>query len=234
MNGLHHDGDSAIHRLAPEAKLVATFAFVIAVVATPPEAVWAFAVDAAVVASTVVAARLPLRWVLGRLRIELPFVAFALLLPLAGATALAAWNIVAKGFLGVGAAVVLSATTPVPELLVGLERLRVPRVLTSIAGFMARYVDVIVADLGRMRIARASRGDDPRWLWQSRGIAATAGTLFVRSYERGERVHLAMLARGYDGTMPLLHRHDPPLGGHRLAAVAPAVAIAAMVVARLA
>ena len=48
-----------------------------------------------------------------------------------------------------------------------------------------------------MRIARQSRGDDPRWLWQVMGIARTAGTLFVRAYERGERVYIAMLARGY-------------------------------------
>lgn len=233
MNGLHHDGDSVIHRLAPEVKVVAAFVFVVAVVATPPEAFWAFAVDAAVVITAAVAARLPVRWVVRRLRIELPFLAFALLLPVAGATALAAWNIVAKGFLGVGAAIVLSATTPVPELLAGLERLRVPRVLTAIAGFMARYVDVIAGDLDRMRIARASRGDDPRWLWQSRGIAATAGTLFVRSYERGERVHLAMLARGYDGAMPLLHRHEPPARACLLAVTAPAIAVAAMVLARL-
>ena len=55
-----------------------------------------------------------------------------------------------------------------------------------------------------MHVARQSRGYDPRWLWQVRGMAASAGTLFVRSYERGERVYLAMLARGYDGTMPVL------------------------------
>ena len=56
------------------------------------------------------------------------------------------------------------------------------------------------ADLARMRVARLSRGDDPRWLWQIRGAAATAGTLFIRAYERGERVYAAMLARGYPGT----------------------------------
>ena len=111
----------------------------------------------------------------------------------------AAWNIVAKGTLGVLAAIVLASTTPVADLLLGLERLRVPRVLTSIAGFMVRYLDVIAGEAARMRIARASRGYDPRWLWQARAIAASAGTLFVRSYERGERVHLAMCSRGYAG-----------------------------------
>lgn len=53
-----------------------------------------------------------------------------------------------------------------------------------------------------MRIARQSRGfqaSGPR-SWPV--LAASAGTLFIRSYERGERVHLAMLSRGYSGAMP--------------------------------
>ena len=51
----------------------------------------------------------------------------------------AAWNIVAKGTLGVATSVILAATTPVPELLRGLERLRLPAAFTTIAGFMVRY-----------------------------------------------------------------------------------------------
>ena len=97
------------------------------------------------------------------------------------------------------ASIVLAATTPVAELLRGLERLRVPRVLVAIAGFMVRYLDVIAGEVRRMRVARLSRGHDPRWIWQARAVAASAGTLFIRSYERGERVHLAMLSRGYAG-----------------------------------
>jgi cobalt/nickel transport system permease protein len=69
---------------------------------------------------------------------------------------------------------------------------------------MVRYLGIVAGEGRRMHVARQSRGYDPRWLWQARGIAASAGTLFVRSYERGERVYLAMLSRGYDGTMPAL------------------------------
>jgi cobalt/nickel transport system permease protein len=113
-----------------------------------------------------------------------------------------AWNILAKGTLGVAAAVVLAATTPVPEILHGLERLRLPRVIVAITGFMVRYLDLTVEEARRMAIARRSRGHDPRWLWQARAVAGSAGTLFIRSFERGERVHLAMVSRGYDGTLP--------------------------------
>jgi cobalt/nickel transport system permease protein len=212
---------------------------------------WAFGVDVAAVTAVAAAARLPAPTVLRRLRLELPFVAFAVFLPLvgggphvdAGPLALsqpglwAAWNIVAKGTLGVLAAIVLTGTTPVAELLAGLDRLRVPRVLVAIAGFMVRYLDVIAGEAARLRVARLSRADDARWLWQSRAVAATAGTLFVRSYERGERVHLAMLSRGYAGTMPALdhHRHEH---GHALrarwAAALPVVAAVAAAVALVA
>jgi len=104
----------------------------------------------------------------------------------------------------VAASAILAATTPVAELLGGLERLRLPKTLTVIAGFMVRYADVIADEVRRMRIARISRGHDPRWIWQARAVAASAGTLFIRSYERGERVYLAMVSRGYTGSMPVL------------------------------
>ena len=76
----------------------------------------------------------------------------------------------------------------------------------AITSFMVRYGDVITDDLRRMRIARESRGYDPRWFWQARAVATSAGALFIRSYERGERVYVAMLSRGYDGAMPAIGR----------------------------
>ena len=91
-------------------------------------------------------------------------------------------------------------------MLRGLTVLRVPAALTAIAMFMVRYLVVVSNELTRMRVAMTARGYDPRWLWQARPIAASAGALFIRSYERGERVHSAMLARGFTGTMPEINR----------------------------
>jgi cobalt/nickel transport system permease protein len=230
---LHHPGDTVVHRLPAEVKLAAALAFAFAVVLTPRTAVAAFALDAGLALAVVAVAGLPPAQVASRLRIELPFLAFAVFLPLVGDSWWSTWNIVVKGTLGVLAAIVLSSTTPVVELLGGLERLRVPRVLTAVAGFMVRYLDVIVGEADRMRIARLSRGDDPRWLWQARGVAASAGTLFVRSYERGERVHLAMMSRGCDNELPRLHRHaTPPTAAWLVAATVPLLAAVAMLVAR--
>lgn len=242
---LHHPGSTPVHALPAEAKVVATLVVVVAVVATPRESLWAFAVHAVVLLGLVAVARLPPGLVLRRARVEVPFLAFAALMPFLGpdprvevaGMALSrpglwsGWNVAAKGSLGVLAAVVLSATTPVPELLRGLRRLRVPAVLVDVTGFMVRYLDVIVGEADRMRIARLSRGDDPRWLGQARATAASAGTLFVRSYERGERVHLAMLSRGYAGTVPSLHRRRVPVRAWAGAAVVPVLAVAVAVTA---
>lgn len=246
-DGRHHVGDSPVHRVPPELKIAATVTFVFAVVATPRNAPWAFALHAALLAAVAAIAALPIRLIARRMTVEIPFLGFAVFMPLVGASPRidvlglslsepglwAAWNIVVKGTLGVIAAIVLAATTPVPELLAGLERLRVPRMLTTIAGFMVRYLDVIVGETSRMRIARMSRGFDPRWLWQARPIAASAGTLFVRSFERGERVYLAMCARGYTGTMPQLHVHEHHRNAWVSAALVPTLAAVVMALARV-
>jgi cobalt/nickel transport system permease protein len=209
-------GHSPVHELAPEAKVAATILFVLAVVATPREAFWAFGLDAAILVSVALAAAVPLGQLARRLVIELPFLAFAFFLPFIGqgeevqvgflslsvAGLWGAWNILVKGTLGVAATALLGATTTVPELLRGLERLRMPRPVVAITSFMIRYGDVITDDLRRMKVARQSRGYDPRWLWQVRALATSAGALFIRSYERGERVYVAMLSRGYDGALP--------------------------------
>ena len=174
-------------------------------------------------------ARIPPGWILRRAVIELPFVVLAVLLPVTGPDPridvlgvalsepglLGAWNIVVKGTLGVLISLTLAATTPLRDLLLGLQRLRAPALVITIATLMLRYLDVIVAEAGRMRLARLARGHDPRFLWQVGATARGVGALFVRAYERGERVHLAMLSRGFDGAAAAGRRgrpEPPPVG----------------------
>jgi cobalt/nickel transport system permease protein len=236
------NGSGRLHGLPPQCALAATVLFVFAVVATPKEAWWAFLVHAGIVVAVAASARVPAGAILRRLRFEVPFVLFAVLLPIVGtgrrvdllgvslsvAGMWAAWNIVAKATLGVAGTGVLVATASVPELLAGMERLRVPRVFVAIAGSMVRYVDVIVGEMHRMRVARSSRAYDPRWLWQARAVAAGTGALFVRSYERGERVFLAMQSRGFDGRLPAL---DEASASRRQWCVALSVPLVAALVA---
>ncbi|MEG3627217.1 cobalt ECF transporter T component CbiQ [Streptomyces poriticola] len=215
---LHRPGTSPVHRLPPHTKLAAAFAFVVVVVSTPREAMWAFGLYAVLLAAVAAVARVPAGFLLKRLLIEVPFVAFAVLLPfvaegerievlglsLSVGGLWGAWNVLAKGTLGVAASVLLAATTGLRELLLGLERLKLPPLLVQIASFMVRYGDVITDEMRRMRIARESRGFEAKGVRHWAVLAKTAGALFIRSYERGERVHLAMISRGYSGAMPVI------------------------------
>jgi cobalt/nickel transport system permease protein len=239
---LYLPGDSAVHRLPPQCKLLAVFAFAIVVVATPRERFWAFVVYAVLLGGVALAARVPLGHVLRRMVIELPFVVFAFLIPVIGmgerTTVLgvslsvpglwAAWNILAKGTLGVIASILLAATTEPRVVLIGAQRLRLPGLLVQIAMFMLRYMDVIVDEMRRMRVARESRGFEARNFRQIPVIARSAGALFIRSYERGERVHLAMLSRGYSGQMPIIQDISASVRQWGVALALPVVALAVL------
>lgn len=216
--GLHVAGDTVLHRLPAHVKLVATVSFVLLVVTTPGEVWWAFAVYAGTVAVLARVAGLGPRSLRRAALVEMPFVLFALLLPLVApgeqisvlgvslsvAGLADAWNLLAKATLGVLVSFCLAATTEPRELLTGLERLRMPALVVQIMSFMVRYLDVIDGEVRRMHVARLSRGFTPRDVRQWGVVARSAGAMFIRSYERGERVHLAMVSRGYTGQMPAL------------------------------
>ncbi|MFD0270495.1 cobalt ECF transporter T component CbiQ [Streptomyces sp. NPDC127106] len=240
---LYVHGHSPVHGLPPHCKLVATFAFVLVVVSTPREAVWAFGLYAVLLAAVAAVAGVPAGLLLRRLLIEIPFVAFAVLMPfvaegervdvlglsLSVSGLWGAWNVLAKGTLGVAASVLLASTTELRELLLGLQRLRLPSLLVQIASFMIRYGDVITDELRRMSIARRSRGFEARGIRHWGVLAKTAGALFIRSYERGERVHLAMVSRGYTGSMPVIDEVTASRAQWAYAAVLPAAALAVCV-----
>ncbi len=133
-------GHSPVHALPPHTELVAVLAFAVVAVSTPREAVWAFAGYAVLLGLVAYAARVPAGFLPERLLIEVPFVAFAVLLPFVAEDERAdvlglslsvnglwgAWNVLAKGTLGVAASVLLAATTELRELPLGLQRLRLP------------------------------------------------------------------------------------------------------------
>jgi cobalt/nickel transport system permease protein len=120
----------------------------------------------------------------------------------AGLAVLAA--VAAKAAIGTCAAVLLGATTSYPDVLRGLRALRVPVLLTTVASLMYRYLHVIAQELRRMRAALAARAFHPRRATDAAPLGRAAAALFLRTHARGERVHLAMLARGFGGTMPEL------------------------------
>jgi len=207
---------SIVHHLPAEVKLLAMLLFVLLVVLTPLGNWWLFITYLLIIFTVILIAKLPPLTVIGRMVIEVPFVIFAVLMPffsagpyvsvlgmqLSEAGLSAGIGLLFKGTIGVLSSITLASTTPMREVLSGLSRLKVPNMLVEIAAFMVRYVDVVVDEMRRMRIARQSRGYFETGIRSWPVIAKAAGALFIRAYERGERVHLAMLSRGYQGKMP--------------------------------
>ena len=118
------------------------------------------------------------------------------------------WNVAIKSTISVLAVILLSSTTPFPELLRGMEKMRIPHMFTTLLSFMYRYIFVLIDEMQRMRRARDSRGWKGKWIWQAKVIGHMIASLFIRSYERGERVYAAMLARGYGGEVQTLYLHQ--------------------------
>ena len=193
-------------------------AFISVSVSTPITRWPAFVAFFLLLVTAAVLSKIPLLLLFKRALIEIPFIFFAILMPFFGTGEkfeiagielyreglLAGTSIVVKGTLGVLAAVILSTTTTAREILRGLERLKLPAVMVQIASFMLRYVNVISDEMERMKVARESRGFVATGIKHWKVLATSAAALFIRSYERGERVHLAMLSRGFDGNLPSL------------------------------
>jgi cobalt/nickel transport system permease protein len=214
----YSDIDSPIHRLDPRTKFVCLNLFILAVVTTPPDRFINFGAYAALILIAISLSRVPFTYVIKRVCLILPFVLLtALFLPFWAAdhdssTAfellgmrltlhglMLVWNVTIKSLLAALGMILLSSSTPFNSLLKGLESLRFPRIMLMILAFMYRYLFVIVDQALRMTRARQSRGSGQYRKGQVRTIINLIGLLFIRAYERAERVYQCMVCRGFEG-----------------------------------
>ncbi|MEW6376526.1 MAG: cobalt ECF transporter T component CbiQ [Thermodesulfobacteriota bacterium] len=219
----HHSGiESPIHHLDARAKIIVFFTFILIGVSSPPTAFHLFGILAMTLIGTALLARLPLGHLAKKVLVILPFLfVVAISIPFMKKDAIGGgynlgfgglsvsqsglwilWNVIIKSSLGVFAIILLYSTTSFPQLVKGMERLGFPKIFTVLISFMYRYSFILIDEMYRMKRARDSRCFGGRWFWQIKTIGHMIGMLFLRSYYRGERVYLAMLSRGYHGTMP--------------------------------
>jgi len=114
-------------------------------------------------------------------------------------------TITAGSWLSVQVALLLAFTTPFHDLVDGLRELHVPRIIIAIISFMYRYLAVLTDEGARMlraRDARSAAGDGTAGgsiRWRATVTGRMVGSLFLRAYERSERIYAAMQARGFEG-----------------------------------
>ena len=228
-----HDAHSPARRLDARAKLILALGLLIGINLTPAQAWPAYLGYGLCLGLVILLARLSPRQVLARSLLALPFVLLAAAgapftregTPLWSGhlggwrltlTDVGLWRVGAllvRSWLSLGVAILLGLTTPFAELAQALGSLGVPQVLTATMLLMYRYLRVLVEEARRLLRAREARSGElapgrggGRLTWRARVTGQMIGTLFLRTYERSERIYQAMLARGFDGHIRTLRR----------------------------
>ncbi|MCX6594761.1 MAG: cobalt ECF transporter T component CbiQ [Acidobacteria bacterium] len=210
----YYPADTVLHRLDPRARLLFTFAATLALGAAPAEP-WLLA---GALACALVLARLsdaPAASFLARTSAVSPFIllmaALRLLtgveetvsgLAVQPAAVRAAIALVLKGYTAILLLGVLVVTSGIPQILWALEKLHAPQVLVMTANLMFRYFDLLLDEYGNLVRARSSRCSGPLSIARIPMLASEIGLLFIKSWERAERVHAAMVSRGFTGSLP--------------------------------
>jgi len=201
-------GDSPLHRRDPRAKTIALLVFLVLIATSHGPFVLLGGIYFLLLIGVLAWARLPVPAALVRSSLVLPFsLVFAGISLLSGDAARAAALLI-KSYLSALTVLLVISTTPMPQLLRGLETLGVPQFLLMVAQFLYRYLFVISEEAQHMRAAGIARGASVRGLaahgTRFRSAAGALAVLFARSYARAGSIHQAMLARGFEGRFPLL------------------------------
>lgn len=205
--------DTPLARLDARAKVATTLLFIVVVVSFDRYAVAALLPLAAYPLVLAALGEMPAAALARKLLLAAPFALLVGLfnplldrgpmLVIGAATVSAGWvsfvSILLRFALTVGAALVLVAGTGMHALCAALARFGVPAVFTAQLLFLFRYAFVLGAEAARMATARELRA-------AGRSLPLTAygpllGHLLLRAFERAQRIHLAMLARGFDGEL---------------------------------
>jgi cobalt/nickel transport system permease protein len=208
------------HQLAPKTRILCAGLLVFAISLTPNGRWLTWAIYGLGVGAIVRLSRVSLSVLLRRVAVEFTFISVILLGTLFREGGAIVWHwgwlqvgteglvtlgsVTLKALLSLTTLNILTLTTAVPDLLHGLRALRVPPLLVAILASMSRYVGVLADEFNAMRRAALARNLMATRRWQRFVVGNMVGSLFIRTVERGERVHCAMLSRGYSGLLPAI------------------------------
>lgn len=229
----YQSGNSRLHRLDPRVKILVTILLILSNVLLPDGAWLAFGLAWGLILLGNLLAEVGIGYTLRKSLLALPFSLAAITaifsipghvlqtlqfgsinLVVTDAGLLRFASIMLRAWLSVQVAVLLVVTTRFPDLIHALEHLKVPKLLVTIIAFLYRYLFVLTDEVMRMQRARRSRSasvpnvqSGGSLIWRAQVTGGMVGQLFLRSYERSDRIYNAMLARGYTGQLRTLYSH---------------------------
>ncbi|MFN3491871.1 MAG: cobalt ECF transporter T component CbiQ, partial [Anaerolineales bacterium] len=230
----YHEKESFLHKLDPRVKVLVTVFFIVSNALLPDGAWLAFILAWFFVLAMNLLSKLGIVFTFKRSIIALPFalIAITVLFSIPGEPLstfhflnweltitdnglLRFVSILIRSWLSVQMAILLVAVTRFPDLIHALEHLKIPAVLTTIIAFLYRYLFVLTDEVFRLLRARESRSGAAAGvrsgggvLWRAKIAGNMAGQLFLRSFERSDRIYNAMVARGYVGHLYTLNAHE--------------------------
>lgn len=207
-------GKTVIHRLDPRVKVLTAALFVICVVSFDKYVVAAMIPFALFLTTVMGLGGVPAIFVMKKLALSSPFAIMIgifnplldqqILLHLGSLAVSGGWisflSILLRFCLTVTAMLVLIATTGFNSVCMALEKLGMPKIFAVQLLMLYRYIFVMIAEGQRMYRARAIRSFQKRRM-DMKTFTHLIGQLLLRTIDRGQRIHQAMLCRGFDGTI---------------------------------
>lgn len=215
---------SIVHHLDPRTKIVTTVFLILTIVLTNPMEFSKFFFYFLILICLTFLAKIKVFYIIKRASIVLPFVFLVIAfipflkfgnvlrsynvwlfqLNITDKGLLVIWNVFIKSFLSSMSLVLLSSTTPFSRLLKGFEKLGLPIIFVMILSFMYRYIFVLVDEALKMNTAMYARNAKLDHIRRLKVLGNIIGSLFLRTYERAERIYMVMLSRGFNGHIRLI------------------------------
>ena len=203
-------------QLDPRVKLLSAVGFIVAVATMPQVAPWRFGLFLVPVGSALFLFKVPPGRVLRKSLVVIPFILtvscsifVSTLLDHWGYRGgwgsngfLVTWNAGIKAWLSSIIAILLGLAADFDDLVKGMRRLGVPRIMTLTLLFLYRYMSVLGLEIQRMKTAYDLRAGSGKGSFNLKTMGYLIGDLFIKAWERSERISQAMLARGFTGEMP--------------------------------
>lgn len=210
----YSDSDSFLHRLDPRGKIIAVLIAIFSIVSEPAADLSSFPFYSVLIIGLIAISSLPVRFIISRCVQASPFIiAAAAFYPISylisGSESDLPYDVTAftlsillKAFAAVVMLTVLISTTGFHRMLWAFRRLKIPKSVCLVSGLMYRYIFLLIDELHRTTRARESR--TPGWLRVNRFrvYGDQAAVIFLRGWERAERVYSAMVSRGFTGDFP--------------------------------
>lgn len=199
------DKNKFIQGLDPRVKIISSLALMILIISTPLKSYYNYLLYVFIIIFLALLSGVPVSFLLKKSLYFIPFTFFLVLFSLISpastfggnsAKVILIANIVAKSWLTFLITILLICVTGFESFLKGLEKLKVPKLIILLFSFIYRYFFVFLDEF--MRMVRSARCRSVKF-HAVRFLGSIIGTLFVRTYERAERIYQAMTARGFEG-----------------------------------